>query len=265
MCAIVGMIGNNRSEWAETYRLLTALLVAAQVRGRDATGFVAMTRPLKGKSPGTILLDKAPLPASDFVSHSAAWKRLASKRSNIVLGHCRFSTSGSPAHNINNHPHVSDDGRFALIHNGILPKHEAIADRHCLKLESDCDSEVLLRLIEAAPRPVDGLADCLRACGSVGGSMAVALLDTKTETVWLCRDSDRPLWLCRLKGQRPWFFASTAEILMTALEQTYGRNAGHRIETIIPLASGQPHAVTPTSGLLIATIAEPVRYRKLAD
>ena len=264
MCAIVGMVGEPaRDSWAETHQLLTALLVAAQIRGKAATGFVAMTHPLKGRSNGVVIIDKAPMAATDFVEESAGWKRLRSNRANIVLGHCRFSTSGTPAWNMNNHPHSSDDGRFHLIHNGIVPEHEAIADRHCLKLRSECDTEVLLRLIEAAPRPVDGLADCLRACGSVGGSMAVALLDTKHRTVWICRDSERPLWLCRLKGQRPWYFASTAEILMTAIEHTYGRDAGRRIEIIMPLASGQPHALTP-GGLLIAPFASPVRYRKLA-
>ena len=183
MCAIVGMVGEpDRDEWSETHRLLTALLVAAQVRGRDATGFVAVNRPFKGKSGGAVIIDKAPLSAADFVEHNAAWKRLRSNRANIVLGHCRLSTSGSPALNANNHPHSSDDGRFHLIHNGIVPDHEAIADLHCVKLQTACDTEVLLRLIEAAPRPVDGLADCLRACGSVGGSMAVAVLDTKHRT-----------------------------------------------------------------------------------
>jgi len=262
MCAIVGMVGEpDRDEWSETHRLLTALLVAAQVRGRDATGFVAVTRPLKGKASGAVVIDKAPLPAADFVEHSATWKRL--RRANIVLGHCRLSTSGSPAMNINNHPHASDDSRFFLIHNGIVPQHEAIADLHCLKLQTACDTEVLLRLIEAAPRPVDGLADCLRACGSVGGSMAVAVLDAKLRTVWLCRDSDRPLWLCKIKQKSPWFFGSTPEILLTALEQTHGRDASRKIETIFPLATGHPHALTP-AGLLIAPFAAPVRYRGLA-
>ena len=110
MCAIVGMVGvPNRDEWGETYRLLTALLVAAQVRGRDATGFVAVTQPLKGRFGGAVIMDKAPMASTDFVAQSAGWKRLRAARATIVLGHCRFSTSGSPALNINNHPHFSDN------------------------------------------------------------------------------------------------------------------------------------------------------------
>lgn len=263
MCSILGMVGEpGRGRWAETHRLLTNLLVAAQVRGEDATGFVAATRPLARTAGGSVITDKAPLPAREFVTRRAAWGRLRSARCNVVLGHCRLSTSGSPVVNANNHPHATDDGRYHLIHNGIVPRHQSVAAEHCLKLRSHCDSEVLLRLVEAAPRPVDGLADCLRACRSAGGSMAVAVLDARTRTVWLCRDSDRPLWLCRLKGQRPWYFASTPDILLSALERTYGRDAQRRIETVLPLATAHPTAVTP-GGLLIAPFPSPVRYRGL--
>ena len=110
-----------------------------------------------------------------------------------------MATSGSPAFNYNNHPHVSADGRYALVHNGMV-KHEALADKYCIKLQSHCDSELLVELVAAAPTPAEGLADCLRACRSVGGCMAVALLDVRQNLVWVCRDSDRPLWLCRLNG-----------------------------------------------------------------
>jgi glucosamine 6-phosphate synthetase-like amidotransferase/phosphosugar isomerase protein len=261
MCSIMGMVGEPaRGQWRQTHRFLTNLFVASQIRGEDATGFVAVTRQTNGKGSGSVVTDKAPLAASDFVTRSAGWSRLRAARANVVLGHCRLSTSGSPSVNLNNHPHVTDDGRYHLVHNGIVPKHDVIADRHCLRLRSNCDSEVLLRLFETAPRPVDGLADCLRACDLVGGSMAVAVLDSKTRTVWLCRDSDRPLWLCRIKGQKPWYFASTPEIILAAMDWTYGRDAKRLVETILPLATGHPTALTP-GGLLIAPFSSPVRYR----
>ena len=49
---------------------------------------------------------------------------------------------------MNNHPFASADGRFHLVHNGVLSNHEDVCERHQLRLTGNCDSESLLRLIE---------------------------------------------------------------------------------------------------------------------
>src|SRR4051812_44143699 len=150
MCAIVGMINNHvpEGEWAGTHRLLQSLLLAAEPNGPDATGFVARTSPFKNRSRGRVVTDKAPQKAEDFVWASADWRRLRRQRCNLLVGHVRWASHGSPANPKNNHPFASADGRFHLVHNGVVGNYQDICERHQLRLDGECDSEALLRLIE---------------------------------------------------------------------------------------------------------------------
>ena len=127
------------------------------------------------------------------------------------------------------------------MHNGVLSDHEFVCERRGLELRSDCDSEAILRLIEAARTPPLGLAEALR---DLSGSMAVALYDARSDVTYLARNEGRPLWLMRLVHDRRWFFASTAEILLEALTDVFGKRAKGRIEVLMPLAAGHVHALT---------------------
>ncbi len=68
MCGIIGMIGQTREDkWSETHRILENLLLVAEMRGRDATGFVAMTDSLEGSRDGKSIVAKEAVPATKFV------------------------------------------------------------------------------------------------------------------------------------------------------------------------------------------------------
>ena len=67
----------------------------------------------------------------------------------MVIGHCRWTTHGHQSDNINNHPHPSDGGW--IVHNGIVDNWESLKRRFSLPMNSECDSEVLARLIENSP------------------------------------------------------------------------------------------------------------------
>ena len=200
MCGLLGFCGQPKEgHWGETYRLLTALFIESQVRGSDASGFAAVTDDFKGKSRHRVMLAKAPVPAAQFV-RGTAWRKLRHHRCCSLIAHCRFATVGSADRNINNHPHGNPKGKYFLIHNGHIRNWQAIAAQHRLRLKSQCDSEVILRLAERAKHPALGLADALATCD---GSMAVVLQDIKhAGLLWLVRNYGSPLWLMRLE-RRP--------------------------------------------------------------
>lgn len=253
MCGIIGLVGQTKEDrWGESYRLLAALFLAAEVRGRDATGFVGLTDSLESPLRQSIVVAKAPLKASTFVETNAIWRRLRRQRCSVVLGHVRAATHGDPHElgndpdetgGINNHPHWSDD--LYLVHNGILPRYREIADRYSVTMRSNCDSEVLLRVIEKAPSPAEGMAACLREEPG-----AIGLFDARHKTLYLGRSAGRPLWFCRLRQDRRVLIASTAAIILSALKSALGDAAADRIEMLAPLAPYFVYALTADGSLM---------------
>jgi glucosamine 6-phosphate synthetase-like amidotransferase/phosphosugar isomerase protein len=242
MCGILGFTGNvPEGKWGQTHRLLQALFVAAEPRGQDATGFAALAAPRKHGERQDLIVEKQPVPASRFVAENPTWQRLRHRRCLSLIGHVRFATHGDPADNRNNHPFLGEKG-LALVHNGVIANHQEIADKYHLRLVSECDSEVLLRLIEAHRYPMDGIAACLRECR---GSTAVALMDTSEGSLWLAHNTGRPLWVAKLRNDRRWWFASTGAILLDAFAAVLGKG-NVRVELMVPLAEGIVHLLHPS-------------------
>lgn len=82
----------------------------------------------------------------------------------LLIGHCRWATHGDPANNLNNHPHPADGGW--IVHNGVIPGHRRIAEKHDLYPVTDCDSEVLGLLIET------GEGDLTERCSQAASAAA---------------------------------------------------------------------------------------------
>lgn len=194
---------------------------------------------------------KQPLPASDFVDWDRPFRSLRHRRCDAFVGHVRAATHGDPlaAGNVNNHPFASDDGSLFLVHNGVLQNHEELADRFSLRLSGQCDSEVLLRLAELDESPADGLSACL---SEAKGSMAVALYDRPSGSVWLARNGGRPLWLLRLKRDRRWFFASTDSILLRAMKESLGSSSLKRVAYLAPIPAHVPLELRPDGSVRAA-------------
>jgi len=246
LCGIIGFVGNiPEGCWGQTYRIIESLFRHVEVRGKDASGFVANAVPLDYPDRASVIAEKQPLKATEFVKLNPTFRGLAHRRCTSFVGHARAATHGEPADNRNNHPFISDDRELFLVHNGILTNHQQVADRLKLQLRTDCDSEVLLRLLETAPSVAGGIQDCLRL---VSGSMALAVYDKAHDFVWLTGNGGRPLWLARLHKDRRWFFASTAEILHDSILAVIDKPS---FDYFAPIPERVPLVVT-TDGRCIA-------------
>jgi glucosamine 6-phosphate synthetase-like amidotransferase/phosphosugar isomerase protein len=244
MCGIIGFIGEvPEGHWDQTYRIMGALFLAAQHRGEHATGLAAAFSPYKRPDAGQMVFAKQPLPANLFLRVDPLWRQLQHRRCAAIVGHVRWATHGSPTEPANNHPFVSKG--LAVVHNGVLNNHRELADRHNLRLVGECDSEVILRMVERAADPVAGLASCLHECK---GSMAVAAYDQRRGAVHLARNSGRPLWLARLKNDRRIFFASTESLLLNGLRAVLGRSM--RLDLLVPVAENAVHTLTSDGAIL---------------
>ena len=126
MCGIVGFVGKQSAA-----PILLKGLQQLEYRGYDSAGIAVMDA-------GTICVEKV----------SGRIARLCEKTENgaavpgsIGIGHTRWATHGAPT-DVNAHPHLSNDGRFAIVHNGIIENYlalreELIADGYVFQSETD--------------------------------------------------------------------------------------------------------------------------------
>ncbi len=97
------------------------------------------------------------------------------------IGHTRWATHGEPS-NDNSHPFVSNDGRFAIVHNGIIENATPLRARleaHGNVFTSQTDSEVLVHLI--ASINADSLLERVRlALAEIEGTYGLLVIDSQT-------------------------------------------------------------------------------------
>jgi glutamine---fructose-6-phosphate transaminase (isomerizing) len=162
MCGIVGYIGARTAS-----EVVLDGLGRLEYRGYDSAG-VVIARPESGalevvKRAGKLGVLRAALETHPLAGHRA-------------LGHTRWATHGRP-NDVNAHPHLSEDARLAVIHNGIIEnylplKRELQAEGH--RFLSETDSEVLVHLIERAYHG-DLVAAVQEALAQVRGAYAVVV------------------------------------------------------------------------------------------
>ena len=152
MCGIVGYVGSNRS-----VDVLLGGLRRLEYRGYDSAGIAVLTRD------GSLGVRKHAGKLQVLVDDLAATP-LADGPSGI--GHTRWATHGGPT-DANAHPHLGDDGKLALIHNGIIEnfaelKAELISEHPETVFRSETDSEVAAHLVGYAFRETQDVTEALR-------------------------------------------------------------------------------------------------------
>lgn len=102
------------------------------------------------------------------------------------IGHVRWATHGSVT-DANAHPHLSPDGRIAVVHNGIVENFQELRREQTRKgasFASDTDTEVIAHLIAEELERGGELTDAVRAAlGRLEGSYALAILDRESGTL----------------------------------------------------------------------------------
>ncbi len=164
MCGIVGYIG-----YRQAYPVILKGLKRLEYRGYDSAGVALINDGLKVyKKKGRVAELEEMLIGKD-VSGS------------IGIGHTRWATHGEPSDR-NAHPHVSNSGNFAMIHNGIIENYAQIKNELLKKgytFSSDTDTEVLLNFIEDIKKNNEGtLEEALRiALRRIVGAYCILLMD----------------------------------------------------------------------------------------
>ncbi|MEO7082219.1 MAG: glutamine--fructose-6-phosphate transaminase (isomerizing) [Flavobacteriales bacterium] len=181
MCGIVGYVGKK-----EAYPILISGLRRLEYRGYDSAG-VALIGP-KGLN-----VQKCKGRVSDLEAHVNGTPMVGS----VGIGHTRWATHGEP-NDVNAHPHVSNNGEIALIHNGIIENYAPLKEelmKRGYQFKSDTDTEVLVHLIDDIQR-TEGtdLAESVRlALTNVVGAYAIVVVDQKYPDMLVAARKSSPL------------------------------------------------------------------------
>ena len=136
MCGIVGYVGSEQAA-----PILLDGLARLEYRGYDSAGIAVVSPRHELQVKKTVGRLKA---LSDLV-HGGT-----DVEGTIGMGHTRWATHGAP-NDVNSHPHVSENGKFAVIHNGIIENYVELKEfliSQGVTFRSETDTEVVAQLLE---------------------------------------------------------------------------------------------------------------------
>ena len=197
MCGIVGYIG-----YREAYPIVIKGLKRLEYRGYDSAGVMLYD----GEN---LKLSKTKGKVSDLEAKAAAE---ITTNGTIGMGHTRWATHGVP-NDVNSHPHLSNSGDLAIIHNGIIENYAPLKEELIKRgyvFHSDTDSEVLVNLIEEIQKKENlKLGKAVQvALNQVVGAYAIAVFDKKTPNEIVAARLGSPLAIG--VGEGEYFIASDA-------------------------------------------------------
>ena len=184
MCGIIGFVGREPAA-----PILLDGLARMEYRGYDSAG-VAVRSETKGLQ---VKKTKGRLKVLSDLIHGGA-----DLEGNLGIGHTRWATHGDP-NDINAHPHVSENGRIAIVHNGIIENYLEIKE-HLQKLgvtfQSETDSEVVAQLLEYHYNECHNMLEAVgRVLRRIEGSYAFGIICADYPNALIAARKDSPLIL----------------------------------------------------------------------
>ena len=233
MCGIVGYTGSQ-----EAAPVLLEGLKKLEYRGYDSAGIAVI-------NDSRISVCKVTGRIANLCEKTADGKNCPGT---VGIGHTRWATHGAPT-DTNAHPHMSNDGKFAVVHNGIIENYIALREELTEKgyrFESQTDTEVIVHLIEMYYS--GNLKNAvIKASSRLRGSYALGVVCTdEPEKLYAAREAS-PLILGVGIGEN--YFASDVTALVP-----YTRNA-------IYLDDGEFAEITPDSITVFDPAGRPVNKK----
>ena len=233
MCGIVGYTGTQ-----EAAPILLEGLKKLEYRGYDSAGIAVLNDNL-------IAVSKVTGRISNLCERTADGKNCPGT---VGIGHTRWATHGAPT-DTNAHPHMSNNGKFAVVHNGIIENYIALREELIQKgyrFESQTDTEVIVHLIEMYYTG-DLKKAVIKTSARLQGSYALGIVCTdEPEKVYVAREAS-PLILGVGVGEN--YFASDVTALVS-----YTRNA-------IYMDDGEFAEITPDSITVFNPAGQPIEKK----
>ena len=184
MCGIVGFIGGEQAA-----PILLDGLAHLEYRGYDSAGVAVISSEQKlqvRKAVGRLKV------LSDEIHGGADLEGC------IGLGHTRWATHGAP-NIVNSHPHVSEHGKFAVIHNGIIENYVEIKEfliGQGVTFKSETDTEVVAQLLEFYYNECHDFLEAVgRVLRRIEGAYALGMLCADCPDRIIAARKDAPLLL----------------------------------------------------------------------
>lgn len=215
MCGIVGYTG-----FQDAYDIVINGLRRLEYRGYDSAGIV-----LENEA-SSFSVEKTKGKVDDLVNIASNLRGTAK----IGMGHTRWATHGVPSDR-NSHPHVSNNGKVAIVHNGIIENYDTIKTMLTEKgfsFKSETDTEVLVNLIQYFTdlnSETDFPTAVRYALNEVYGAYAITVMHEDYPGILVVARLGSPLAIGI--GEKEYFIASDASPFVEFTKEAIYLEEGH--------------------------------------
>lgn len=205
MCGIVGYIGFNQAS-----DFLLDGMAKLEYRGYDSAGIAVIG------AENAIKIQKK----VGRLANLEAIVKANPNEGTVGIGHTRWATHGRPS-DMNAHPHSSEDGKFAVVHNGIIENYMPLKEELIEKgyhFKSETDTEVVAHLLEDM-YDGDFVSTVRRMLARVDGAYALEIICADEPDKIICTKKENPLVIGLGKGEN--FVASDIPAIINYTRDTY--------------------------------------------